>query len=52
MFSREVLPEPLLPHDGDKLPVGHREVEVVEEGHLRDGAGIVDFRQVLQLKHG
>ena len=40
------------PHDGDKLPVGHREVEVVEEGHLRDGAGIVDFRQVLQLKHG
>ena len=31
-------------HDGDELAVVHGEVEVVEQGHFRHGAGVVDFR--------
>ena len=40
------------PHDGDKLPVRHGQVQAVKELQLRDGAGVVDFGQVFDLKHG
>ena len=38
--------------DGDKLAVVYGKAEVLKQAHFVDGAGIVVFVDVIQLKHG